>query len=110
LPLTVTPLYAGLLAALFLVLSLRVIIYRRRNKVPYGGDGKLRFTGMIRAQANCAEYAPIGLILLLVAELNGVGLGWLHLVGLTLTAGRVMHGVGLSFLQRCSPCASGACC
>lgn len=95
-PLAVTPLYAALLAVLFLVLSSRVIFYRRANRLSLGDEGDRALLQRMRAQANCAEYAPIGLLLLLVAELQGAPGVALHLLGLALLTGRVLHAIGFS--------------
>ena len=92
----VTPIYAGLIALLFLALSARVIFYRRSAQVSLGDGADKELLSRIRAQANCAEYAPLGLLLLLLAELQGTPVLILHLLGAALLAGRVMHGVALS--------------
>ena len=47
-------------------------------------------------QANCAEYAPLGLILLLIAELQGAPHWLLHAMGAALLAGRLLHAYGVS--------------
>ena len=93
---SVTPIYAILLTLLFLVLSFRVIVERRGNKFAYGNNDSHRIEAKIRAQANWAEYTPIALLLLLMAELQGVGPIWLHLTGMILLIGRVTHGYGMS--------------
>lgn len=91
---TVTPVYAGLLALLFLYLSARVIRTRQTERVSVGdADNKLMIKAM-RTQANCMEYVPIGVLLLLLAELQDAPVWGLHLLGLTLLTGRVMHAVG----------------
>ncbi len=92
----VTAIYASLIALLFIVLSARVIVYRRAHRKGLGDQGDPSLLKRMRAQANCAEYAPIGLILLGIAELNGAPAVALHLLGATLLAGRVMHGYGFS--------------
>lgn len=95
----ITPIYAALLAGLFLWLSTRVILVRRSERVSLGDGGSRELERRIRAQGNCAEYAPMGLILILLAELQG-GPGWvIHLLGITLVLGRVMHGLALSAQQ-----------
>jgi len=94
--LSVTPLYAGLIALIFILLSTRVILYRRKHLVSVGDAGDKKLLKRMRAQANCAEYAPIGLLLLLLAELQGAPLLVLHALGLMLLAGRFMHGYGFS--------------
>ncbi len=95
--LSVTPIYAVLLTSLFMLLSFRVIAERRGNQFAYGNNDSKRIEAKIRAHANWAEYVPITFLLMLMAELQGIGAVWLHLTGLVLLVGRVMHGVGMSF-------------
>ncbi len=95
---TITPVYAALLALFFVVLSARVITYRRANRVSLGSGGDTVLERRIRAQGNCAEYAPLGVLLMLTAELAGAGPVWLHGTGLLLLAGRLLHGTAFSFL------------
>lgn len=91
---SVTPIYAGLIALLFLWLSLQVVGARRATKTSVGDGGHDVMLKRMRVQANCAEYAPIGLILLVLAELQGMPGVWLHLFGLMLLAGRGLHAFG----------------
>ncbi|SEK40256.1 hypothetical protein SAMN05443999_101360 [Roseovarius azorensis] len=92
---TITPLYAGLIGLLFVLLSVRVIAARGATQVSLGDGGERMLVKRIRVQGNCAEYAPIGLLLLAMAELQGAP-GWVvHLLGLSLLAGRVLHAIGL---------------
>ncbi len=94
--LTITPLYAGLLAILFIALSLRVVRNRIRLQILLGDGADADTAARIRVHANCAEYAPLGLILLAMAEIQGLP-GWLvHLFGLALLAGRLLHAWGMS--------------
>lgn len=92
----VTALYTACVALLFLILSARVILYRRANRISLGDVGDKALITRMRAQANCGEYAPIGLMLLLVSELSGAPALALHLMGMTLLAGRFLHAVGFS--------------
>ena len=94
-PLTATPLYAGLLALLLVFLSFRVIFYRFSARISLGDENDKNLRKRIRVQANCAEYAPFGVILLLLAELQGAPFWALHLLGGTLIAGRLLHAVGM---------------
>ena len=95
--LTITGGYAAALTVLFLILSTRVIIHRRGQKVSLGTGGDPVLEQKIRAQGNFAEYAPLGVILLAIAELQGHAAVWLHLVGGLLLVGRLAHGVNFSF-------------
>lgn len=93
----VSALYAAFLAALLIVLSARVIATRRADGPSLGhGDDPL-FERKIRAHGNLIEYAPIGLICLIVLEQGGTSPVLLHLLGLALLVGRTMHALALSF-------------
>ncbi|WP_416897527.1 MAG: MAPEG family protein [Minwuia sp.] len=93
----VTMLYAGLIGLLLLVLSVRVIALRRGPDGPSLGDGgNPDMARRIRAQGNLVEYAPIGLILLGLLEMNGQPVWAIHVLGIALVLGRVMHGWALS--------------
>lgn len=106
-PLTVTPLYAGALALLLVFLSFRVIFYRWSSKISLGDDDDKALRKRIRTQANCAEYAPFGVLLLLLAELQGAPVWALHLLGLTLLAGRLLHAVGFGSTPQILPLRQG---
>ena len=73
----VTALYAGLIALLYLFLSYNVVLARRSQRVSVGDGGDKLVRKRMRTHANCAEYAPIGLILLMLVEMQGMPL-WLH--------------------------------
>jgi uncharacterized protein len=99
----VTGLYAVMLAVLFLVLSLRVVVYRRGNKISLGDGNDPILQLRIRAQGNFSEYAPFGLVLMLIAEAQGTPDIWLHICGSLLVIGRVMHGANFTFGLRQMP-------
>jgi uncharacterized membrane protein YecN with MAPEG domain len=94
--LEITSLYAGLLALLFLWLSARVIVYRRGNKISMGDHGDNSLLKRMRAQGNCAEYAPFGVLLLALVEMSGAPNVAVHLLGLMLLSGRALHAWGFS--------------
>lgn len=93
---SITPLYAGLIALLFIVLSIRVIKVRRGERISLGDGGDSNMTYRIRAQANLAEYAPLALILLAMSEMQGAPAWVVHILGLMLLIGRLMHGWAMS--------------
>lgn len=99
----VTPLYAGLLALLFIRLCLNVVRGRYLHKVSVGDGGEKDMIKRIRTQANFTEYAPLGIILLAFAELQGLGFWFLHLSGLTLFVGRVLHAIGFGSTPQIVP-------
>lgn len=93
----VTPLYAALLVAWFMVLTLRVVQYRRMARVSLGDGGHPLLQRAIRAHANFAEYVPLALLLLLVIELSRMSLYLVHALGVVLVIARVLHGYALAF-------------
>lgn len=92
---SITSFYTGLLALLFLTLSARVIMYRRAHRLSLGDTGDKALLKRMRVQANCAEYVPIAVILLLVLELGAAKPWLLHLLGASFLFGRVLHAYGL---------------
>ncbi|SLN14783.1 Inner membrane protein YecN [Pseudoruegeria aquimaris] len=92
---TITSFYAGLIVLLYLVLCARVILYRRANLISLGDKGDKNLLKRMRVQSNCAEYAPLGLILLLLLEAGAAAPWLLNLLGLMLLSGRVLHAIGM---------------
>ncbi|TCP62378.1 hypothetical protein EV663_102225 [Rhodovulum bhavnagarense] len=93
---SVTALYAGLIALLYLYLSLRVIQRRGSTRIFIGDGGDVELSRRIRVHANLNEYAPLALVLLLLAELQGAPVWALHLLGAMLLLGRLGHAWGMS--------------
>ncbi len=101
----ITLLYSCLLAIFLIILSMRVIHLRGS---PF--TGFLRKKGeavsqetlnrAVRGHGNLIEYAPLFLILMLVAELNHLSSAWLHFAGAAFLVGRFMHGILFSFMKR----------
>ena len=91
----ITSLYAALLVILFLVLSWRVITYRRNNRISLGDGDDKTLQRRTRAQANCAEYAPFGILMMAIAETLSAHPLLLHIMGLLLVVGRVVHAYGV---------------
>ncbi len=92
----ITALYAGLLAPLFIFLSIRVIGQRRAARVAVGhGDDNLLLRRM-RVHANFAEYVPLVLVLMALAENLKTTPILLHAVGILLLVGRILHAYGVS--------------
>lgn len=94
--LTITAIYASLAGLLLLVLSFRVVRWRRKLSVGLGDGGQESLLRAQRAQANFIEYVPIALILLAAAESQGLS-GWLlQTTGTVLVLARLLHAWGLS--------------
>lgn len=91
-----TYLFAGLLALLYVFLTVNVIRNRRRYRVAIGASeehpGLVR---AVRAHGNFAENTPLFLILLCLAEIQ-TGSGWAcYLLGALFFAGRLAHAYSL---------------
>lgn len=91
----ITALYAGLSGVLMIVLAGFVVRGRRSAQIGIGSGGDERLARAVRVHGNFAEYVPVALLLLLVAELGGANALWLHVNGIGLVAGRVLHAFGL---------------
>jgi len=94
--LSITPVYAALLAILFIVLSFRVIFVRRGERISLGDGDNPALRARVRVHANFAEYVPLSLLLMLMAELLGGHSVLVHALGLMLLIGRAAHAWGVS--------------
>ncbi|HEX7970029.1 MAG TPA: MAPEG family protein [Stellaceae bacterium] len=92
--------YAGLNAVIAFVLAALVIRQRQKTRTVFGTGGHLPLEQAIRAHGNFVEYVPLILLLMLLLELGGLGALWLHLMGVALTLGRLLHAWGLSTTHR----------
>ncbi len=95
----VTPLYAGLLALLFIALGLRVVQLRQKG-ISLGDGGDPSMLRVIRGHANFAEYVPLALLLMGILELGRTSIYLLHALGITLLVSRVLHGYALSYTTK----------
>jgi uncharacterized membrane protein YecN with MAPEG domain len=92
----VAAIYAAVLGLLACVLTVRVILGRVRTNIQAGDGGDLRLGQSIRAHANFAEQAPLALLVIVLAEMLGVGLPWIHALGGVLVLARLISAWGLS--------------
>lgn len=91
----VTAVFAAVLGILMLVLSVQVVKYRLKYNKGIGVTEDRHFQVAVRTHANLVEYAPLGLIMLGIAELNGVASGLIYWTGMALVAGRILHAWGM---------------
>ena len=96
---TITPLYAGILAFLFFVLSIRVVRMRGTG-ISLGDGGNPLMLRRIRGHGNFAEYVPLILLMMGFLELSHYSPYLLHGIGIVLVAGRLLHGYALSFTEK----------
>ena len=90
-PLSLTALYAAILALIILALAINVTMHRVKLRVPLGDGGNPAMLRMIRLHGNAIEYLPLAIVLMAIYELNG---GWrpaLHIIGIALIAGRLIQ-------------------
>lgn len=90
------PLYAALLALLFVALSIRTLRLRRRLRIGIGDAGNEQMLRAMRVHSNFAEYVPLTLFLIYLAEVQGTHALFIHALGLCLLAGRLSHAYGVS--------------
>jgi uncharacterized protein len=92
----IVPLYAALLALIFVSLSLRTIRLRQRLRVAIGDGGDERLRRAARAHSNFAEYVPLALLLLFFVETAGASRVFVHALCASLLLGRLAHALGVS--------------
>ncbi len=93
--LTITPIYAAVLALIYVALAINVIRGRQRHRVLLGTGSAPDLEQRVRAHGNFAEYAPFTLLLLAMDEARGAPALMLHILCLALLLGRLSHAVSL---------------
>lgn len=93
---SVTALYAALAGFMVLGLAGLVVKARWRYGTSLGIGTEPGMERAVRVHANFIEYVPLALLLLLVAELNGISASLLHAAGILLLVSRTLHAYGLS--------------
>jgi uncharacterized membrane protein YecN with MAPEG domain len=94
-PVAITALYGGILALLLTVFAINVTVHRAKLKVPIGDGGNPQMLRMLRVHGNAVEYVPIGVLLMGLYELDGGSPLALHIAGIALVVGRLLHAWGL---------------
>lgn len=95
----ITALYAAILALIFVYLSRRIIKIRRKVKSAIGDAGDEQLKRAIRAHANFIEYVPLALLLFAFLEFQHAPAVLIHLLGILLVIGRIVHAYGLSQIK-----------
>ncbi len=95
----VTPIYAALIALVFVFLSVRTLRLRHRFSVGIGTGGEPMLARAARAHANFAEYVPIALLLIYFLEISIGTTIWIHLFAASLLIGRLVHAYGISQVE-----------
>jgi uncharacterized membrane protein YecN with MAPEG domain len=92
----ISSLYASILALVFLFLTIRTVKLRRKFQVAIGDGENQILKRAIRAQGNFCETVPLALILLTLAEINGINPKIIHFCAIILLIGRLSHAFGIS--------------
>jgi uncharacterized protein len=92
----ITLLFASLHVLLMLILAVRVVGYRRAQKIGIGDGGDKLLARRVRVHANFIEYVPAALLMLALLELSGLAQHWLWAMGGSLLLARVLHAIGFS--------------
>ena len=95
----ITSLYAVPLGLMGFGLTAHVIMLRVKTGVSIMDGGNIHLAERIRRHGNFMENVPLVLLLMALAELNGVGSMWLHASGALLIIGRLLHAAGLKHDQ-----------
>jgi uncharacterized membrane protein YecN with MAPEG domain len=93
---SMTAIYAALLAIIGVVLGERVGLFRLKAKVSLGDGGNSGIIVRNRQHMNFVENVPMALILIALVEVNGGSATWVHSLGGSLLAARLIHPFGLN--------------
>ena len=83
-----TPFYGALFAMMLIGLSVRTLRLRRHYGVPIGPSREPVLERAMRVHANFCEYVPLGLLCMALLEMLAGPGWWIHVLGLSLLAGR----------------------
>jgi len=90
-----TALYSAILALIFIGLSLYVVKMRWKFQVGLGDGGNKEMMKAVRIHANFSEYIPLALLLMAFLESLIQTSALIHVFGVTLIIGRILHLLGL---------------
>lgn len=89
-------LWSGLMVLLLVLLSVRVVLARRKHRVLLGDGGNSQVTLAGRVFGNATEYVAVGVGALALLAMLGMPVLAVHAVGGVLFAGRLVHAFGLN--------------
>ena len=92
---TITATYAAILAIFYVAMSAYVIAMRAKTGVLVGHGDNTDLLVAMRRHGNLSEYMPFAILMMGLGELLGLGSIWLHVAGLALIAGRLIHPFGV---------------
>ena len=86
---------AAALSLLYMILLLRIVRMRFKNRISLGDGGNTELQKRIRAHGNFSEYVPLLLVMMGLLELAGTNqmiLGW---IGAAMVVLRISHVIGM---------------
>lgn len=95
--LPITLITAGTMGLWFFVLTYRVI--RSRQTASDSDADRTRIERRVRGHANFAEYTPLTLVLIGLAEFSGANVYVVWLGAILLISGRLLHGYTFAFMD-----------
>ena len=101
--LAITGIYAAILGIMFVALRVNVIIERAKSGISIMHGDNMALAEKIRKFGNFIEVVPHALILLAITEAFGASSIWLHIIGGTLIASRILHPIGLDHTNGKNP-------
>ncbi len=95
--------YIAILLVIAVLLSANVAFRRPARKIGVGDGGDAQMLRYIRVQGNFSEYAPLAIGALVMLAAISAPLWTIHVVGLAMVTGRILHAFGLSQTEGKSP-------
>jgi uncharacterized protein len=93
---SITSGYLAVLALLYVVLTIRVVRLRAKNRAGFGDGGNPELRSAIRAHGHFAEYVPIIVLMVAILEISGLPPYRVHVLMAALLVSRVLHPLGMS--------------
>jgi uncharacterized protein len=93
--LEITPFYIGLFLFFGIYLSVKVIKLRRKFRIGVGNGGNEELARAVRVHGNFMEQVPLTLLGMAMLEIQELPFFFVHLLGLLLLVGRILHAKGL---------------
>lgn len=88
----ITSLYAGILAVLYMLLSIETIRARRKHRISLGYGPNNEIASIVSAHSNFSSYVFILLFLTFLVETSGQFPSWaIHMIASIFTLGRLLH-------------------
>lgn len=99
LTLPITTLLAAVLGLWLIMLSMRVVSIRRKQKISIGHGNNDELHRRQRGHANLIEYAPLTIVLFALAEIQNQNIYFLIVLAAMFFIARIVHGCVFSFFK-----------